>query len=42
VSMEGKKVIELVTTDHYSDFIEVDFLKSSTADIVVECCYSNR
>jgi hypothetical protein len=33
LSMEGKKVIVLVTTDYYSDFIEVDFLKSTTADI---------
>jgi hypothetical protein len=33
LSMEAKKVIALVATDHYSDFIEVDFLKSTTADI---------
>jgi hypothetical protein len=41
LSMEGKKVIALVTTDHYSDFIEGDFLKSTTADVVVECCKHN-
>jgi hypothetical protein len=39
--MEGKKVIALVTTDHYSDFIEVDFLKSTTTDIMVKCCKRN-
>jgi hypothetical protein len=36
--MERKKVTALVTTDHYSDFMKADFLKSTTADIVVECC----
>jgi hypothetical protein len=41
LSMEGKKVIALVTTDHYSDFIEVYFFKSSTADIVLECSKCN-
>jgi hypothetical protein len=40
LSMEGKEVA-LVTTNHYSYFIKVDFLKSTTADIVVECCKRN-
>jgi hypothetical protein len=39
--MEEKKAIALVTTDHYSDFIEVDFFTSTTANIVVECCKRN-
>jgi transposase InsO family protein len=39
--LELKKVIALVTMDHYFDFIEVDFLKSTTANIVVECCKRN-
>jgi hypothetical protein len=41
MSMEGKKVIALITTDHCSDFIKVYFLKSTTADIVIECCKRN-
>jgi hypothetical protein len=34
LSMERKKVIALVTTDHYSDFIELDFLTLTTTNIV--------
>jgi hypothetical protein len=41
LSMEGKEMISLVTTDHYSDFIEVYFLDSTTTNIVVECCKRN-
>lgn len=37
----GEKINMLVTEDYYSDFFEVDFLKSTTANLVIECCKRN-
>lgn len=37
----GEKINMLVTSDYYSDYFEVDFLKSTTADLIIECCKRN-
>lgn len=41
VSMEGCKTTMLVTADSYSDFVEVDILKSTSTATIVECCKRN-
>lgn len=41
VNMEGTKTTIMVTADSYSDFVEVDILKSTSTATVVECCKRN-